>query len=132
LVASCALYVTEKVNQHQAGKQACKSDVQEFCGNKQSHWGIKRCLMKHFFELSVNCSTYIQNKLNSITPDACDQDVSTYCAEIKGFSAILTCLKDNRLNITDDCRRFLRKPSVNEIKAYALKHQQKHQKRRWQ
>jgi hypothetical protein len=115
LSPECHSFVLTKKAEREAASAACRSDVSTFCPEafEQGRWELRRCMMKHFHELSPNCSEFIRKKMDEVSPNACDSDASTLCSSTVGFSATLTCLKENIKIVTPECVRFLFKPALN-------------------
>jgi hypothetical protein len=115
LSPACSAFVLAKKAEREAASEACRSDVASFCPEafQQGRWELRRCMMKHYQELSPSCSQFIRKKMDEISPDACDNDATNLCASAVGFSATLSCLKEHMSVISPECVRFLFKPSLN-------------------
>jgi len=125
------LYWRKKA-EREAAASACGGDVTKFCpeAREQGRWEVRRCMRKHYHELSSTCVAYIRNKMAAISPDSCNDDIDHLCSSSTNFGATLTCLKDNIKSVSSECMDFLFKPATNGTegwnRGYHWRHKRDH------
>jgi Cysteine rich repeat len=94
--------------QAQAGRGACKTDVEKLCKDvKPGEGAIATCLKQNEASVSPGCKEAMAQahaKMQALT-EACASDAQQYCKDVKrGHGRVLRCLKDNEAKLSEGCR----------------------------
>jgi hypothetical protein len=94
--------------QAQAGRGACKADVEKLCKDvKPGEGAIAKCLKQNEANVSPACKDAMaqaHEKMQTFM-NACGGDTQQYCKDVKrGHGRVLRCLKDNEAKLSEGCR----------------------------
>lgn len=91
-----------------APREACKADVEKFCGEVQPAGGaVLKCLRDRKEQLSESCREALAGARVAAEKgaSACRIDVERFCKEVKpGEGRILACLKAHEAELSASCK----------------------------
>jgi Cysteine rich repeat len=108
ILASILLLVPAGAMAQQAAvRQACGTEIQQYCaGMRPGDGRLRACVKEHFTEFSEPCK---QALLSAVTVvKACKADVQRTCPGVQpGGGRIQACMKDHFAEYSEPCRQAI-------------------------
>ncbi|PIW01411.1 MAG: hypothetical protein COW42_04980 [Deltaproteobacteria bacterium CG17_big_fil_post_rev_8_21_14_2_50_63_7] len=110
LSTQCQERVSKGKEKLQKLREACESDLQQFCASASTKKEIRSCLKEHRDELSESCKAVGakgkkggNGKKGGPLLEACQADIQSLCSGSTGRKEIRTCMQSNREKLSAEC-----------------------------
>ena len=90
-----------------AVRQACGTDIQQYCAGVEPGDGrLRACVQEHFAAFSETCKQALVSSVALVK--ACKDDVQRTCPDIQpGGGRIQACMKDHFTEYSDRCKQAI-------------------------
>ena len=90
-----------------AVRQACGTDIQQYCAGVEPGDGrLRACVQEHFAAFSETCKQALVSSVALVK--ACKDDVQRTCPDIQpGGRRIQACMKDHFTEYSDRCKQAI-------------------------